>query len=258
MAAEPKFDLSGRVALVTGASSGLGAGFAKALAAAGAKVVLAARRADKMAEQVAAIEAAGGTAIAVSMDVTDEASTIAAFDAAEAAFGTVDTVIANAGVATEKMALQLDIDEVDALLAANLRGVFLTAREGARRLDKVGSREKGHGRIILIGSITAEKIYPASSMYGATKAAVRHLGRSLAREWARRGINVNVIQPGYFESEMTAGMFASDIGKALIASFPRQRMRPATDLHAPLLFLASDASVGVTGSVFTIDDGQTL
>ena len=258
MAEQPKFDLTGRVALVTGASSGLGAGFAKALAASGAKVVLAARRADKLAEQVAAIKAAGGQAVAVSMDVTDEASTIAAYDAAEAAFGTVDTIIANAGVATEKMALSLEMDEVDTLIAANLRGVFLTAREGAKRLDKAGAREKGHGRIILIGSITAEKIYAASSMYGATKAAVRHLGRSLAREWARRGINVNIIQPGYFDSEMTGDMLASDVGKALVASFPRQRTRPATDLHVPLLFLASDASIGVTGSVFTIDDGQCL
>lgn len=258
MSEDPKFDLTGRVALVTGASSGLGAGFAKALAAAGAKIVLAARRVDKLAEQVAAIEAAGGQAVAVSMDVTDEASTIAAYDAAEAAFGTVDTIIANAGVATEKMALSLEMDEVDGLIAANLRGVFLTAREGAKRLDKAGSRERGHGRIILIGSITAEKIYAASSMYGATKAAVRHLGRSLAREWARRGINVNIIQPGYFDSEMTSGMFASDVGKALVATFPRKRMRPATDLHAPLLFLASDASLGVTGSVITVDDGQSL
>lgn len=258
MAEQPKFDLSGRVALVTGASSGLGAGFAKALAAAGARVALAARRADRLAEQVAAIAAAGGEAIAVGMDVTDEASTIAAYDAVEAAFGTVDTIIANAGIATEKMAMQLDMADVDALLAANLRGVFLTSREGARRLDKAGSRDNGRGRIILIGSITAEKIYPAASIYGATKAAVRHLGRSLAREWARRGINVNIIQPGYFESEMTADMFASDVGKALVASFPRQRMRPASDLHAPLLFLASDASIGVTGSVITIDDGQSL
>ena len=258
MAEQPKFDLTGRVALVTGASSGLGAGFAKALAASGAKVVLAARRADKLAEQVAAIEAAGGQAVAVSMDVTDEASTIAAYDAAEAAFGTVDTIIANAGVATEKMAMSLTAADIDGLLAANIRGVFLTATEGARRLDKAGSREKQHGRIILIGSITADKIFPATSVYGATKAAVRHLGRSLAREWARRWINVNVIQPGYFESEMTAGLFESDVGAAMVKSFPRQRMRPATDLHAPLLFLCSDASVGVTGSVITVDDGQSL
>lgn len=258
MAEQPKFDLTGRVALVTGASSGLGAGFAKALAAAGAKVVLGARRADKLAEQVAEIEAAGGQAIAVSMDVTDEASTKAAYDAAEAAFGTVDTIVANAGVATEKMALGLTVDEVDFLLAANVRGVFLTVTEGARRLDAAGAREKQNGRVVIIGSITAEKIFPATSVYGATKAAVRHLGKALAREWARRGISVNVIQPGYFQSEMTAELFDSDVGAAMVKAFPRQRMRPATDLHAPLLMLCSDAALGITGSVITVDDGQTL
>lgn len=258
MVQQPTFDLSGRVALVTGASSGLGAGFARALAAAGAKVVLAARRADKLAEQVAQIRAAGGEAVAVSMDVTDEASTKAAYDAAEAAFGTVDTIIANAGVATEKMAMSLSVDEVDFLFAANVRGVFLTATEGAKRLDAAGSREKQNGRIVLIGSITAEKVFPATSVYGATKAAVRHLGKALAREWARRGISVNVIQPGYFESEMTAVLFESDVGAQMVKSFPRQRMRPATDLHAPLLLLCSDAAQGITGSVITVDDGQTL
>lgn len=258
MASEPKFDLSGRVALVTGASSGLGAGFAKALAAAGAKVVLAARRADKLAEQVEAIRAAGGEAVAVSMDVTDEASTKAAYDAAEAAFGTVDTIIANAGVATEKVALGLSVEDVDFLLAANVRGVFLTATEGARRLEAAGSRDKENGRIVIIGSITAEKIFPATSVYGATKAAVRHMGKALAREWARRGISVNVIQPGYFESEMTAELFASEAGAKFVASFPRQRLRPPSDLHTPLLMLCSDAARGITGSVITIDDGQTL
>lgn len=258
MASEPKFDLSGRVALVTGASSGLGAGFAKALAAAGAKVVLAARRADKLAEQVETIRAAGGEAVAVSMDVTDEASTKAAYDAAEAAFGTVDTIVANAGVATEKVALGLSVEDVDFLLAANVRGVFLTATEGARRLEAAGSRDKENGRIVIIGSITAEKIFPATSVYGATKAAVRHMGKALAREWARRGISVNVIQPGYFESEMTAELFASEAGAKFVASFPRQRLRPPSDLHTPLLMLCSDAARGITGSVITIDDGQTL
>jgi NAD(P)-dependent dehydrogenase (short-subunit alcohol dehydrogenase family) len=258
MASEPKFDLSGRVALVTGASSGLGAGFAKALAAAGAKVVLAARRADKLAEQVEAIRAAGGEAVAVSMDVTDEASTKAAYDAAEAAFGTVDTIVANAGVATEKVALGLSVEDVDFLLAANVRGVFLTATEGARRLEAAGSRDKENGRIVIIGSITAEKVFPATSVYGATKAAVRHMGKALAREWARRGISVNIIQPGYFESEMTAELFASEAGAKFVASFPRQRLRPPSDLHTPLLMLCSDAARGITGSVMTVDDGQTL
>ncbi len=148
-------------------------------------MVLAARRADKLAEQVEAIRAAGGEAVAVSMDVTDEASTKAAYDAAEAAFGTVDTIVANAGVATEKVALGLSVEDVDFLLAANVRGVFLTATEGARRLEAVGSRDKENGRIVIIGSITAEKIFPATSVYGATKAAVRHMGKALAREWAR-------------------------------------------------------------------------
>ena len=258
MSNDPVFDLTGRVALVTGASSGLGAGFAKALAAAGAKVVLAARRADKLAEQVAGIEAAGGQAVAVSLDVTDEASTKAAYDAAEAAFGIVDTIVANAGVATEKVALGLSVDDVDGLLAANVRGVFLTVTEGARRLQAAGSRETQQGRVVIIGSITAEKIFPATSVYGATKAAVRHMGKALAREWARRGINVNVIQPGYFESEMTADLFNSEAGRKVVATFPRQRLRPPSDLHAPLLFLCSDASLGVTGSVITVDDGQTL
>lgn len=258
MSALSFFNLSGRVALVTGASSGLGAGFAKALAAAGAKVVLAARRADKLAEQVAAIEAAGGEAFAVSMDVTDEASTKAAFDAAEAHFGVVDTIVANAGVATEKLALGLSVEDVDHLLAANVRGVFLTATEGARRLDADGSREKEHGRIVIIGSITADKVFPATSVYGATKAAARHLGKALAREWARRGISVNVIQPGYFESEMTSALFESEAGRKMVAGFSRQRLRPPSDLHAPLLFLCSDAAQGVTGAVITVDDGQSL
>lgn len=258
MTGQANFDLTGRVALVTGASSGLGAGFAKALAAAGAKVVLAARRADKLAEQVAEITAAGGQALAVSMDVTDEASTIAAYAAAEAHFGTVDTIVANAGVATEKLAMALTGDDVDHLLSANVRGVFLTVNEGAKRLDADGSRKKQHGRVVIIGSITAEKIFPATSVYGATKAAARHLGKALAREWARRGINVNVIQPGYFESEMTSDLFESEAGRKMVSGFPRQRLRPPSDLHAPLLFLCSDAAAGVTGAVITVDDGQSL
>lgn len=253
-----QFDLTGRVALVTGASGGLGAGFARALAAAGARVVLAARRTDRLAAEVEAIRNAGGEAIAVALDVTDEASTKAAYDAAEAAFGTVDTIVANAGIASETTALNLTVGHVDDLLAVNVRGAFLTATEGARRLDASGSREREHGRIVFIGSITAERALPAASVYGATKAAVRHMAKAMAREWARRGINVNVIQPGYFESEMTAAMVGSEEGQRYIATFPRARLRPATDLHAPLLFLCSDASLGVTGAVLTVDDGQSL
>ena len=244
--------------LITGASDGIGAVYADRLARRGHALVRVARRADKLAEQVAEIEAAGGQAVAVSMDVTDEASTIAAYDAAEAAFGTVDTIVANAGVATEKVALGLSVEDVDFLLAANVRGVFLTATEGARRLEAAGSRDKENGRIVIIGSITAEKIFPATSVYGATKAAVRHMGKALAREWARRGISVNVIQPGYFASEMTAALFATEAGAQMVKGFPRQRTRPADDLYAPLLMLCSDAALGITGAVITVDDGQSL
>lgn len=252
------FDLTGRVALVTGASSGLGASFARVLAEAGAKVVLAARRIDRLEAGVDAIRGQGGEALAVALDVTDEASTIAAYDAAEAAFGTVDTIVANAGIASDNAALHLTASHVDDLLAVNVRGAFLTATEGARRLVAAGSREREHGRVVIIGSITAERALPAASVYGATKAAARHMAKAFAREWARRGINVNVIQPGYFESEMTAEMVGSEAGQAYIASFPRARLRPASDLHAPLLFLCSDASLGITGTVITVDDGQSL
>ncbi|NJS13553.1 MAG: SDR family NAD(P)-dependent oxidoreductase [Sphingopyxis sp.] len=252
------FDLSGRTALVTGASSGLGANFARALAAAGATVVAAARRADRLDALVEEIVAAGGEAHAVTMDVADAASIRAGFAEAEAAVGPINIFVGNAGVAGEHMALDQPESEIDALLTVNLRGVVLSVQEAAQRMVASGSADRQDGRIIIIGSITAEKIFAGAAVYGATKAAVRHLGRSLAREWARKGINVNVIQPGYFLSEMTEAMINSELGKRLIGSFPRQRLRDMTDLNAPLLWLASDASSGITGTVITVDDGQSL
>lgn len=251
-------DLTGRKVLVTGASSGIGANFARVLAASGAVVIAAARRADRLEALVAEISAAGGTAHAVTMDVANPASVRAGFDAAEALAGPINVLVANAGIATETMALDQPVAEMDALLSVNLRGVYLSAQEAARRMIAAGSADKLDGRIILIGSITADKIYPGAALYGATKAAVKHLGRSMAREWARKGINVNIIQPGYFLSEMTEAMIASPMGSKLIASFPRQRLRDMTDLNPPLLWLASDASGGITGTVITVDDGQSL
>ncbi len=253
-----QFDLTGRTALVTGASSGLGANFARALAAAGATVVVAARRVDRLAALVEEISAAGGKTHAVAMDVADENSIRAGFAEAEAAVGPMNVFVANAGVASESMTLEQPVSEVDAVLSVNLRGVVLSVQEAARRMVAAGSADKEDGRIIIIGSITAEKIFPGAAVYAATKAAVRHLGRSVAREWARKGINVNVIQPGYFRSEMTAAMMDSPIGEKLVASFPRRRLRDMTDLNAPLLWLASDASAGITGTVVTVDDGQSL
>ena len=194
----------------------------------------------------------------VALDVTDEASTIAAYDAAEAAFGTVNTIIANAGVAADKLSTQISVDEWDGVFAANLRGAFLTVREGAKRLIASGSAEKESGRVVVIGSITADKIYPGSTAYSVSKAGVRYMAKLLAREWARKGINVNVIQPGYFPTEMTGDLFDTDMGEGLLKSFPRRRLCETEWLDGPLLLLCSDESRGMTGSVITVDDGQSL
>ncbi len=252
------FDLQGRVVLITGASSGLGMRFAQVAAAAGARVALAARRIDRLEGLAVELRDAGGVAHPVVMDVTDEASVVAGFDAAEAALGPVDTVVANAGMNNEGLAVEVSVDAFDRVMAINVRGVFLTAREGARRMMAAGSRDSRRGRIVLISSIGALKVLPGLTAYCASKAAVVMMGKSLAREWANRGINVNVICPGYVETELNSEWFATDGGKAQVAGFPRRRLMEADDLDAMLLYLASDASRAITGSVFTLDDGQTL
>ena len=252
------FDLTGRVALVTGASSGLGHRFAQILAASGARVVIGARRLALLDELRATIEAAGGMALPVAMDVTDEASVIAAYDAAAAAFGPVNTVIANAGINLTGSSLGMDIDDFDRTVAVNLRGAFLTAREGARRMVAVGNAELGAGRIALISSITAHQASVGIAPYCATKAAVAQLGRTLAKDWAGRGINVNVLCPGYIATELNADIWAGPLGQKLLDGFSRRRVMPTEALDAMLLYLCSDASAFTTGSVFTIDDGQTL
>ena len=254
----PSFDLTGRVALVTGASSGFGAHWARLLAAAGAQVVLAARRVDRLEAIAAEIRQGGGSALAVGLDVTDEAATAAAYDAAEAAFGTVDTIIANAGASNDKLALDMPVSEFEQTVAINLTGVFLTVREGARRLIAAGKAERG--RVVVVSSITARKQYAAMAGYAASKAGVLHLSRLLAREWARKGICVNAILPGYIETEMTGELFAEGNkgGEWLLKSFPRRALTPIAAMDAPLLFFASDLARNVTGAELTIDDGQSL
>jgi len=254
----PAFDLTGRVALLTGASSGIGAHWGRLLVAAGARVVLCARRGDRLNNLVAQITNAGGTAIAASMDVTDEASTIAAFDAAEKAFGPVDTVIANAGTSTGGPTLDQTVEVFDEMTAINLRGVFLTAREGARRMIRAGSEQSGRGRIVLTSSITAFDVNPGLAAYSATKAAVIQMGRVMARDWIRMGINVNMICPGWIRTDLNSEWFDSPGGQKQVQSFPRKRLNSLSDLDAPLLFLASDLSQQVTGSAITVDDGQSL
>ncbi|MFC4294323.1 SDR family NAD(P)-dependent oxidoreductase [Novosphingobium tardum] len=254
----PHFDLTGRTALVTGASSGFGAHWARLLAAAGARVVVAARRTDRLAALVEDIRRDGGSAHAVALDVTDEAATAAAYAEAESVFGTVDTIIANAGTSTEKSSLLTSGAEFDTIVDTNLKGVFLTVTEGARRLIAAGSAESGRGRVVIVGSITARKLYSGTAPYSASKAGVGHMGRVLARELARKGINVNVILPGYFDTEMTGDMWNAPSGDYLMKNFPRRRLGVIGDMDVPLLFFASDLSRHVTGSELVIDDGQSL
>lgn len=246
------FDLTGRTALITGASSGLGARFARILAEGGARVALGARRADRLAALAAEL---GPQAAAVQMDVAREAEIIAGFDAAEAAFGPVDTVIANAGVDGAGRATSISEEEIEATLAINLKGAILTAREGARRMMAHGVAK---GRIVLIASITAFEPSPGLVAYAASKAGVVQAGRTLAREWARSGINVNTVSPGYIRTAINDAWFDSEAGQKQIARFPRRRLMGEEGLDAIILFLCSDASEFVTGADFVLDDGQTL
>lgn len=254
----PVFDLTGRTALITGASSGLGARFARLLAGAGANVVVAARRTDLLDGLCAGIEAEGRQATAVAMDVADEASVIAGFDAAQERFGTVDTVIANAGMNNEGMIPDLSVEDFDQVMAVNLRGVFLTAREASRRMIAANFRQSGRGRITLISSITAHHISPGVAAYSASKAAVSQFGKVAARDWARQGINVNMILPGYILTDINADWFEEEGGKKQIARFPRKRLMRQEELDVMALYLSSDLSEGITGAEFVIDDGQTL
>ena len=252
----PTGRLTGRNILITGASSGIGANFARVCAREGAAVAIGARRVDRLASLATEIEVAGGRAFAVPLDVADETSVIAAFDAAQDTFGPIDGVVANAGITFEGLALDIDIHNFDQLFAVNVRGVFLTAREGARRMRAAGVADRG--RIVLISSITAQMRTPGAVAYSASKAAVTHMGRLLAREWARSGPNVNLLSPGYIASELAAEWFASEGGRKHVQTWPRRRMLDDDALDATLVYLLSDESRNVTGSDFVVDDGQSL
>lgn len=246
------FELTARTALITGASSGLGTRFGRILAVSGAKVALGARRIDRLEELADRI---GANACPVQMDVAREADIIAGFDAAEAAFGPVDTVIANAGVDGAGMATTISEEEIEHTLAINLKGAILTAREGAKRMMAHGVTK---GRIIMVASITAFEPSPGLVAYAASKAGVVQAGKTLAREWARAGINVNTISPGYIRTAINDEWFDTEQGQKQIARFPKRRLMGEEGLDAMVLFLCSDASEFVTGANFVLDDGQTL
>jgi len=249
-------DLKGRVALVTGASSGLGRHLSKTLAAAGACVVAGARRTDKLAQLAAEVEALGGKLTPVALDVGDEASIVSAYDAAEHAYGTVDIVLANAGLNAQGPALELESEALAQLLRVNIEGVYLTAREGARRLIASGAPERG--RIVLLGSVGSLRPLAGLTAYSMSKAAVAMMGKGLAREWARHGVTVNTICPGWIATELNEEWLASEGGQKLIRTFPRRRVMKPADLDGLVLFLVSDAAASTTGAVIAVDEGQSL
>ncbi len=245
-------DLTGQVALVTGAASGLGRRFAKVLAASGASVAVAARRKDRLDSLVDEITQSGGKAVAIKLDVTDANQIPAAIDAIESALGPVTILVNNAGIPDAQYAARMSVELVDKVIDTNLRGPFLLSIEVARRLIAL----KAPGRMVNISSVAAYNYDGhGAALYSITKAAIDRMTETLAVEWARFNINVNSIAPGAFNSEMMEGMLerVGDISKA----FPRKRMGDPAQLDSTLLFLCAPSSEFVTGSVVKVDDGQT-
>ena len=248
------FDLAGRVALVTGASAGLGRHFAGVLARAGAAVALAARRRELLDDAVHEIAARGGRAAAVPCDVTDGASVRAAVGAAEAALGPLDILVNNAGIAITKPVLQHSEAEWDRVVDTNLKGAWLLSRELAERWVTA----KRGGRIVNIASLLALRPDRHVPSYCAAKAGLVHLTHTLAMELARKGITVNAIAPGYFETDMNRAFMHSEAGRAMTARIPMARSGEAEDLDGALLLLASDAGAYITGAVIPVDGGHAV
>jgi len=251
-------DLTGEVAIVTGATSGLGRRFARVLAAAGASVCVSGRRAERLAEVKAEIEAAGGACLAVQGDMTVTEDILRMVAETKAAFGTPTILINNAGMADAKFATNIDVELIDRVISLNLRGPFIAAREVAKGLIAA----KTSGRIINISSIMATHYTgEGAALYSTTKAAITRMTETFAVEWARFGINVTAIAPGFFKSEMTDAM-ALRMGDGEAPAdfsqvYPRKRLPTPEMLDSTLLFLCSPASDAVTGTVIKVDDGQT-
>lgn len=255
-------DLSGRVAMVTGASSGLGAQFARTLARAGAAVVLAGRRVERLKTLRAEIEGAGGDAHVVALDVTDLASIKAAVARAETEVGTLDILVNNSGVSASHPLLDATEDDYEFIMDTNARGAFFMAQEVARRMT---ARARGAapgtfigGRIVNIASVAALRPAKGLGIYAISKAAVVHMTRVMALEWGRDGINVNCICPGYVDTEMNHGFWGTERGKQLVATLPRQRVGQPQDLDTTLLMLCAGESHFINGAVIEADDGLGL
>jgi hypothetical protein len=252
-------DLSGRVAFVTGASSGLGAQFARVLSRAGAGVVLAARRLERLKTLRAEIEAAGGDAHIVGLDATDPASIRAAVAHAETEMGAIDILVNNAGVGRTQMLTEVTPEDFDHIFDTNTRGAFFVAQEVAKRMI---ARSKGEapgtytgGRIVNIASVAGLRVLSRIGVYAMSKAAVVHMTRAMALEWGRYGINVNALCPGYIDTEINHHQWGTESGQKLIQMLPRKRVGQPADLDLMLLTLCADQSHFVNGAVIAADDG---
>lgn len=250
--------LEGRTAVITGASGGLGLHFARVLSNAGAKVALTARRAEKIEAGAQAIRDAGGEALALSLDVADAAAIGPALDKVEAELGPISIMVNNAGVSGEGRALDLSIEDWDDTFAVNVRGVFFGAQQAAKRMIANGTAAQGIARIVNIGSIASHTVLPGLVAYCASKASVGMMTQALAREWARQGIAVNALCPGYIETDINADWFKTEGGLKQIKGFPRRRLMDQSDLDDSLLLLAGDGARKLTGILLTVDDGQSL
>ncbi len=241
-------NLAGKTALVTGASSGFGAHFVRVLAASGASVIAAARRGDRLRALARDVETAGGRAAPLVLDVTDPAAVQDAFDQV----GAVDIIVNNAGVSGSTRALDTPPEEWDWTFGVNVRGLWFVAQAGAQRMVAAGKP----GTIINIASITGMRPAAGNTAYAASKAAVIQMTRNLALDWARHGIRVNALAPGYFQTDLNEDFLASAYGQAMIRRIPQRRTGAFEELNGPLLLLASEASSYMTGAVIAVDGGH--
>ncbi len=252
-------DLSGRVAFITGASGGLGAQFARTLSRAGAAVVLAARRIEKLKELRAQIEGEGGDAHVVELDVTDIGSIKSAVAHAETEVGSIDILINNSGVSTTQRIVDVTEEDYDYVLDTNTKGAFFVAQEvGKRMLARAKGAAPGTytgGRIVNIASMAGLKVLPQIGVYCMSKAAVVHMTRAMAMEWGKFGINVNALCPGYIDTEINHHHWQTEQGQKLIAMLPRKRVGQPADLDAVLVMLCSKESHFINGAVIQADDG---
>jgi len=252
-------DLSGRVAFVTGASGGLGSQFARTLSAAGAAVVLAGRRVERLKTLRAEIEGAGGDAHVVGLDVTDTDGIRSAVAHAETEVGPIDILVNNAGVSATQKLTEVTPDDYDDVFDTNTRGAFFVAQEVGKRMI---ARSQGSapgtwtgGRIVNIASMAGLRVLGQIGVYCMSKAALVHMTRAMAFEWGRYGINVNAICPGYVDTEMNHHLWSTDAGRRLVEMMPRKRIGEARDLDTALLMLCANESHFINGAILQADDG---